>query len=138
MNHSRSRSAARALGLWAEEYVFGEISKRGHRFLGRRMPVFAGGKQAGEIDLIYLEGRGVLVFVEVRARRRRTHGGPESSIDYQKRRRMSLAVRVYWASLSEAQKREICEIRIDVWLWDATMGWREIQGDGGTENTTKA
>lgn len=50
----------------------------------------------GEIDLVALDGE-TLVFVEVRARASRTHGGAAESITAAKRRRLAAAAKQYLA-----------------------------------------
>ena len=50
----------------------------------------------GEIDLVCLD-RGVLVIVEVRHRGRRDFGGAAASVTWRKRRKLSRAVRFYYA-----------------------------------------
>lgn len=50
--------------------------------------------RGGEIDLICREGE-VLVFVEVRLRRRNDYGGAAASISASKRRRLLLAAQIY-------------------------------------------
>jgi putative endonuclease len=50
----------------------------------------------GEIDLVAREGR-TLVFVEVRARSARTHGGAAESISAAKRRRLTATANYYLA-----------------------------------------
>ncbi len=135
---STRRDAARGLGLWAEDFVAREIRARGRSVLGRRVRVLARGRQVGEFDLIYLEpippnlldGSGwvSLVLVEVRARSSRSCGGAELSVDHRKLHRLRAAAGIFLNSLSLGERSRIREMRIDVWVWDATMGWREIQG----------
>ena len=58
----------------------------------------------GEIDLVCLD-RGVLVIVEVRHRRRRDFGGAAASVTWRKQRKLSRAVRFYYAQRPEWRGR---------------------------------
>ena len=49
------------------------------------------GARGGEIDLILREADGTLVFVEVRTRTGRTHGGAAASIGFAKQRSLVFA-----------------------------------------------
>lgn len=53
--------------------------------------------RVGELDLVMLDGAG-LVFVEVRYRRSDRHGGGAASVDARKRRRLVLAARHFLAA----------------------------------------
>jgi putative endonuclease len=52
----------------------------------------------GEIDLIMRETDGTLVFIEVRYRENRSHGGALASVDRHKQRRLINTARHYLAS----------------------------------------
>lgn len=67
----------------------------------------------GEIDLIAIEGK-MLVFVEVRQRSSRSHGGAAESISLTKRRRLTAAANLYLAN-----KRGNLPCRFDALLIDA-------------------
>jgi putative endonuclease len=58
------------------------------------------GRGGGEIDLILRDRDGTLVFVEVRQRRSRTHGGALASITYAKQRRIVFAARHFLMRLN--------------------------------------
>ncbi len=58
-------------------------------------------RRVGEIDLVARDGD-VLVFVEVRLRRRSDYGGAAESITAAKRARMTAAANAYLAALSPA------------------------------------
>lgn len=66
------------------------LERRGWRLVSRNYRC-----RGGEIDLIMRDRDGVLVFVEVRARRRADFGGALQSITAAKRRRLILAARHY-------------------------------------------
>lgn len=66
------------------------LTRRGWRLLARNYRC-----REGEIDLIMRDRGGVLVFVEVRARRDQRFGGACASITVEKRRRLVQAARHY-------------------------------------------
>jgi putative endonuclease len=70
-------------------------------------------RRVGEIDLVALDGE-VLVFVEVRLRRRSDFGGAAASITSAKRARMIAAAGLYLARL-----RQTPACRFDAILLDA-------------------
>lgn len=87
-------------GAAAEALALAYLQRQGLRLLGRnfRTP----GRGGGEIDLILRERDGTLVFVEVRQRRQRSHGGAAASVSALKQRRLLFAARHYllrWAQL---------------------------------------
>jgi putative endonuclease len=53
------------------------------------------GRGGGEIDLILTDPEGTLVFVEVRQRSARDHGGALASISFAKQRRIIFAARYF-------------------------------------------
>ena len=84
----RARRSGR-LGRRYEAIALAWLRLKGYRLLARRF----GGK-GGEIDLIMREGA-TLVFVEVRQRANREHGGAAASITPAKMRRLVYAAQVY-------------------------------------------
>jgi len=78
----------------AEDLALGYLRKQGLRLHARnyRTP----GRGGGEIDLIMWAPDGTLVFVEVRQRRSRSHGGAEASITQAKRRRIVWGRGITW------------------------------------------
>ena len=94
-------TAARA-GRAAEEAAARYLAARGWRILARNIR-----RRVGEVDLLALDPAGVLVFVEVRARRR---GGGESgrsraasSVDRRKQERLVRAARAILAAQPRLQ-----------------------------------
>ena len=75
------------------------LEGRGLRILSRNYRC-----RFGEIDLV-AESGATLVFVEVRARRSDTFGGPAASITAAKRRRLVAAARHYLAAAGERAAR---------------------------------
>jgi putative endonuclease len=59
------------------------------------------GRGGGEIDLILTDNEGTLVFVEVRQRSARDHGGALASITWAKRRRIIFAARYFLLKLAK-------------------------------------
>lgn len=77
----------------------------------------------GEIDLIARDGE-VLVFVEVRSRKRSDHGSAADSITAAKQRRIIAAARLYLAKLGQMPACRFDVVTIDegrdpVWLKSA-------------------
>ncbi|HEY8425822.1 MAG TPA: YraN family protein [Limnochordales bacterium] len=92
--------AAGDLGRAAEAAAARYLAARGWRILARNAR-----RRTGEIDLVAVDPHGVLVFVEVRARRA---WGPDSgrdraaeSVDERKRRRLIHAARAFLACRPE-------------------------------------
>ncbi|VVE54235.1 YraN family protein [Pandoraea iniqua] len=91
------------------------LERRGWRLVARNYRC-----RGGEIDLIMRDRAGVLVFVEVRARRRTDFGGAAASITAAKRRRLTLAARHYLL------RRPAGRCRFDVVAFDghpAVVSW---------------
>jgi len=109
-NTQRGNSGRAAEGL-AADY----LQERGLQLLERNFRV-----RGGEIDLICREGK-ILVFVEVRLRRRSDYGGAAASIGARKRKRLILAARHYLMRLPE------CDCRFDCVLFNqldaASIDW---------------
>lgn len=94
----------KARGDAGEDEALAYLQARGLRLLQRnyRTP----GRGGGEIDLIMQSADGTVVFVEVRQRSRRDHGGAAASIGVQKQRRIIFAARHYllrWQRLPPAR-----------------------------------
>ena len=87
------RPTTRQVGASAEDQALAHLLKAGLMLVERnyRTP----GRGGGEIDLILREPGGTLVFVEVRARQRASHGGAAASVGAVKQRRIVLAARHY-------------------------------------------
>ncbi len=77
----------------AEDQALRHLLANGLRLLERnyRTP----GRGGGEIDLVMRDADGCLVFVEVRRRASRSHGGAAASIGSGKQQRIVLAARHY-------------------------------------------
>ncbi|WP_201752292.1 YraN family protein [Burkholderia pyrrocinia] len=76
------------------------FEQRARQFLERRGLVFVAANvtmRGGELDLVMREPDGMLVFVEVRARRSVRHGGAAASVGWRKRRRLVAAALQFWA-----------------------------------------
>jgi len=75
----------------AEERACEYLRSKGYEIVVRNWR-----SRSGEIDIIAREGD-VLVFVEVKSRSQRTHGGPEGSVDSPKQRRIISSARMFLA-----------------------------------------
>lgn len=84
------------VGDGAETQALRHLLAHGLTLVQRNYRVAAGpGARAGEIDLILRERDGTLVFVEVRRRTGRSHGGAAASIGQAKRRSLVYAAQRY-------------------------------------------
>lgn len=79
------------LGIAAEQAVAGWLEAKGWRILARRYRSRAG----GEVDLIGLDTGGVLVAVEVRARRTGRAGNGSETIDPRRTARIGRTLSAY-------------------------------------------
>lgn len=111
----------------AEDAALVHLQKAGLRLVARnyRTP----GRGGGEIDLIVRDPRdGTLVFVEVRQRTSRSHGGAAGSITGVKQRRLVFAARHYLMKL-----RTPPPCRFDVVLVEPEgIQWLVAAFDAGT------
>ena len=111
----------------AEDAALAHLQKAGLRLVARnyRTP----GRGGGEIDLIVRDPRdGTVVFVEVRQRTSRSHGGAAGSITGVKQRRIVFAARHYLLTL-----RTPPPCRFDVVLVEPEgIEWLVAAFDAGT------
>ena len=109
-----------ALGRAAEDAALAHLRRAGLELVARNYRVARGPRaRGGEIDLILRDRDGTLVFVEVRARADRRHGGAAASIDAAKRASLVLAARHFLARL-----RVVPPCRFDVVAVDgAELQW---------------
>ena len=80
-----------------------EAAAREHMINAGLRPVAANANyRLGELDLVMLDrersGTSILVFVEVRYRRSRSHGGGADSVDWRKQRRIIRAAQLFLLS----------------------------------------
>ena len=73
-------------GRWGEQQAEEMLRRKGYRILGRRLRIGL----RDEIDLVARDGE-ILVFVEVKTRRREDFGRPLDSVDRRKRQVLSRA-----------------------------------------------
>jgi putative endonuclease len=102
------RTSRAAAGAAAEELAARFLARHGLAIVARNWR-----RRCGEIDLVARDGE-VLVFVEVRLRRRGDYGGAGASITTAKRARIVAAARLYLAGLSRTPS-----CRFDAVLLDA-------------------
>jgi putative endonuclease len=100
-------SSTKERGDAAEDQALAFLQARGLRLLRRHF--HTPGRGGGEIDLIMQDADGTLVFVEVRQRRGRSHGGAAATVGAVKQRRLVFAARHF---LSRLQRLPAC--RFDV------------------------
>ena len=104
------------LGIAAEEAVADKLAARGWLVLARRWRC-----RFGELDLACIDAEGVLVGVEVRARRSPRAGSPLESIDRRRLHRLRSAL-VDFAATHEISARAL---RVDLAAVEFTSGgWR--------------
>ena len=83
-------------GSAAEDAALAHLRQAGLTLLERNYRVAAGpSRRAGEVDLIMRDRDGTLVFVEVRARASRSHGGAAASVTATKQRKLVYAAQHY-------------------------------------------
>jgi len=115
-------TTAHVLGRAAEGLAASYLERRGWTILERNWR--AGHK---EIDLIAVRA-GVVAFVEVKARLRRTGGHPLDAIGRHKRRELSLAARAWVARAGGAA----ADYRFDaIWVIGDPAGRHEIEHVAG-------
>lgn len=87
--HGEPPRSAR-VGAWGEERAAAYLSARGYTVLGRNVRP----NRRDELDLIARQGE-ILVFVEVKTRRRETFGRPARAVDPAKRHALNRAAAAY-------------------------------------------
>lgn len=106
-------------GLVAEERVARALTARGWRVLARRFRV-----ADGELDLVAVDPGGVLVGLEVRARRSARAGLAIESVKRERVRRLRAALVRYLAAEGPGH----AEVRIDLVTLDrAAGGWTIVR-----------
>lgn len=91
----------KGVGDEAEERALQHLLRQGLRLMERNYRVAAGPRaRGGEVDLIMGERDGTLVFVEVRARHSRSHGGAAASVTHGKQARVIYAAKHYLRRLA--------------------------------------
>lgn len=81
------------LGRWGEKRAERFLRGKGFRTLARSFSC-----RAGELDLVMVDGDGVMVFVEVKTRADEAFSPVEAAITARKRQRMTRAARYFLAS----------------------------------------
>jgi putative endonuclease len=88
-----------SLGILGETLACAELERRGYAILARRYRT-----RFGEIDIVSERG-GVIVFVEVKARRSARFGQAADAIPFWKRRRIAAMALDYLAWTSQLNRR---------------------------------
>lgn len=104
----------RALGALGEEAAARWYARHGYRVLSRNWRC-----RDGELDLV-VEGRGVLVFCEVKARSGTGFGAPAEAVDDRKQRRLRRLAAAWLSEASGGRRRRSRSMRFDV----ASVLWR--------------
>ena len=96
---NKDATTTKQSGDAAEDQALAHLVRSGLKLLARnyRTP----GRGGGEIDLVMREPGGTLVFVEVRKRASRSHGGAAASVSALKQRRIVFAARHYLMRLAQ-------------------------------------
>ena len=124
----RTSGTTKQAGDAAEQTALRHLQQQGLCLLARnyRTP----GRGGGEIDLIMRAPDATIVFVEVRSRASRQHGGAAASISYFKQRRIVFAARHYLAQLTRHAALPPC--RFDVVLVEPEgLQWLQAAFDAG-------
>lgn len=104
----------RLRGDAAEARALAHLQDHGLRLVERNYRVAHGRfARGGEIDLVMREADGTLVFVEVRSRSQRAHGGAAASVGAVKQQRLRLAARHYLLRLARLPPCRFDVVAID-------------------------
>jgi len=124
--HHKQPAAHWVQGQAAEAQAMAHLQRQGLRVVARnyRTPKRGG----GEIDLIMQEPDGTLVFVEVRHRQNRRHGGAAASVGGIKQQRIVFAARWY---LMRWQQPPPCRFDV-VAIEGETLVWLKAAFDAST------
>ncbi|WP_375136394.1 MULTISPECIES: YraN family protein [Aquincola] len=91
-----TKASTKETGAAGEERALAHLRRHGLTLVERNYRVARGpSRRAGEVDLIMRDADGTLVFVEVRARAGRSHGGAAGSVTGLKQRRVIYAAQHY-------------------------------------------
>jgi putative endonuclease len=86
-------AVSKTLGDVFETHALEFLQRQRMRFVARNVTC-----RGGEIDLVMLDERGALVFVEVRARKSKRYANAAASVDVRKRARLVLAAQHFLAT----------------------------------------
>ncbi len=115
-----------ALGLAAEDLVVDWLTARGWHVVGRRQRSLAG----GEVDVVARDPAGVLVAIEVRARRSARAGDAATSVDARRVGRLRRTL----AAVAAAGEERYAGLRVDLVTVEPAAGqprqWRLRQLPG--------
>ena len=116
----------KAKGDAAEDLALSWLLARGLKLVQRNYRVARGpNARGGEIDLVMSDAEGTLVFVEVRVRASRSHGGAAASVSAAKQRSLVLAAQHF---LSRYPSPPVC--RFDVMaIDDGQVQWLQAAFD---------
>ncbi|HTK60133.1 MAG TPA: YraN family protein [Candidatus Baltobacteraceae bacterium] len=86
-------SVRRAFGDAGEDLAAAFLARRGFRILARNVRI----PRIGELDIVALDPRGTLAFVEVKTRRDRAFGPPEEAVTPSKLRTIAACAEAWRA-----------------------------------------
>lgn len=113
------RTEKRRFGDEGEAMAAAFLAQRGFRVIGRNARI----PRVGEIDIVALDPRGTLVFVEVKTRRDHAFGPPEEAVTPSKLRTISACAEA-WRNAKGWRDRPY---RIDVVAVDLASGRADIR-----------
>lgn len=108
----------RTTGKTGESLAAKFLEQRGYRLVAANYRC-----RAGEIDLIALDGRGQLIFVEVKTRRSLSFGTPAMAVDRRKQVKLRTVAAVFLAGHPGYQDRPVRFDVIEVFV-AAAGDWR--------------
>lgn len=122
---SRTTRTTKQSGDAGEEIALEHLRKNGLRLVTRnyRTP----GRGGGEIDLVMRDASGTLVFVEVRKRSSRSHGGAAASISHFKQRHIIFAARHYLMRLAHQPPCRFDVVTVE----EGSVEWLKAAFDAG-------
>jgi putative endonuclease len=105
-------------GRRGERLAYWYLRRMGYTVVARNL---RGRREAGELDMVAWEGP-VLAFVEVKTRTSAEAGPPETAVNFDQRKRISSAARLYMRGL----KQKAVNYRFDIVsvAWDASDGYQ--------------
>ncbi|MEK7546013.1 MAG: YraN family protein [Patescibacteria group bacterium] len=113
------RTEKRKFGDEGEELAAAFLARRGFRVVARNARI----SRIGEIDIVALDPRGALVFVEVKTRRDRSFGPPEEAVTPSKLRTIAMCAEAWRTGKGWTDR----PWRIDVMAVDLASGTPDIR-----------
>ena len=118
---------SKSVGDSGEERALRYLQSKGLMLVARNFKT--PGRGGGEVDLIMRTVDGTLVFVEVRQRKSKSHGGAAASISAIKRRRIIFAAQHYISRLARTPACRFDVIALEGEGSDAQLDWLQAAFD---------